>query len=447
MTKFANISYKWRAPQSPGSFSLVRRYTLLVVEFIKLKFTLEYQTRYTIPGNSQQGQLDTVLFQALLESAPDAIVIVDQHGTIQVANLQVERIFGYRQEELVGQLVDVLVPERFRHGHISQRKSYTTNPVPRPMGQGRELFARRKDGSEFPVEISLSALPTEQGPLILSAIRDISTQVLAHQQIAETAKALQHLNNELEFRVEERTQDLVASEKRLRVLASELTLIEERERKRLAAELHDHLQQLLVLGKLRLGQVKQLVQDPVSVDLLKQLDNVLTEALTYTRTLVTELIPPVLRDQGLAAALRWLGKYMKKHDMAVTVTVPNEDGPPLPEKQAVLLFQSVRELLMNCWKHAGTGQATVTMAWEAEVLRLEVQDQGIGFESAAAETSTVLSSRFGLFNIQERMKALGGSLEIESAPGLRTSCILTLPLAKRIQKPPAEESEVVAPDA
>ena len=406
------------------------------------------QARFTIPGNSQQGEGDTVLFQALLESAPDAIVIVDQHGTIQVANLQVERIFGYRQEELVGQLVDVLVPERFRHGHISQRKSYTTNPVPRPMGQGRELFARRKDGSEFPVEISLSALPTEQGPLILSAIRDISTQVLAHQKIAESAKALQRLNNELEFRVEERTQDLVASEKRLRALATELTLIEERERKRLAAELHDHLQQLLVLGKLRLGQVKQLAQDaPALVDTLKQLDNVLTEALTYTRTFVTELSPPVLRDQGLAAALRWLGKYMKKHDMAVTVIVPNEDGPPLPEKQAVLLFQSVRELLMNCWKHAGTGQATVTMAWEAEVLRLEVQDQGIGFESAAAKTSTVLSSGFGLFNIQERMKALGGSLEVESAPGLRTSCILTLPLAKRIQKPPAKESEVVAPDA
>lgn len=406
------------------------------------------QARFTIPGNSQQGEGGTVLFQALLESAPDAIVIVDQYGTIQVANLQVERIFGYRQEELVGQLVDVLVPERFRHGHISQRKSYTTNPVPRPMGQGRELFARRKDGSEFPVEISLSTLPTEQGPLILSAIRDISTQVLGHQQIAESAKALQRLNNELEFRVEERTQDLVASEKRLRALATELTLIEERERKRLAAELHDHLQQLLVLGKLRLGQVKQLAQDaPASVDMLKQLDNVLTEALTYTRTLVTELSPPVLRDQGLAAALRWLGEYMKKHDMAVTVIVPNEDGPPLPEKQAVLLFQSVRELLMNCWKHAGTGQATVTMAWEAEVLRLEVQDQGIGFDSAAAKTSTVFSSGFGLFNIQERMKALGGSLEIESAPGFRTSCILTLPLAKRIQKPPAEESKVVAPDA
>ena len=392
--------------------------------------------------------MDTVLFQALLESAPDAIVIVDQHGTIQVVNLQVERIFGYRKEELVGQLVDVLVPGRFRHGHISQRKSYTTNPVPRPMGQGRELFARRKDGSEFPVEISLSALPTEQGLLTLSAIRDISTQVLAHQQIAESAKALQRLNNELEFRVEERTQDLVASEKRLRGLATELTLIEERERKRLAAELHDHLQQLLVLGKLRLGQLKQLAQDaPASVDMLKQVDEVFTEALTYTRTLVTELSPLVLREQGLAAALRWLGKYMKKHDMAIAVIVPNEDGPPLLEKEAVLLFQSVRELLMNCWKHAGTGQATVTMAWEAEVLRLEVQDQGIGFESAAAKTSTVLSSGFGLFNIQERMKALGGSLEIESAPGLRTSCILTLPLAKRIQKPPAEESEVVAADA
>lgn len=400
-------------------------------------------TRFTIPGNSQQGGADTVLFRALLESAPDAMVIVDQHGTIQLANHQVERIFGYRQEELVGQLVEVLVPERFRHGHISQRKSYTTNPVPRPMGQGRELFGRRKDGSEFPVEISLDALQTEQGPLIVSAIRDISTQVQAHQQIVESANALRHLNNELELRVEEQTQNLVASEKRLRTLATALTLIEEREQRRLAAELHDHLQQLLVLGKLRLGQLKQITPDaPALVDKLKQVDEVFTEALTYTRTRVTELSPPVLRDQGLAAALRWLGEYMKKRDMAVTVTVPNEDKPPLTEKQALLLFQSVRELLMNSWKHAGTGHATVRMAWEAEVLRLEVQDQGKGFEQAAVETTHVLSSRFGLFNIQERIKALGGSLEIESAPGLRTSCILTLPLAQPTQKPPAEESEV-----
>lgn len=259
--------------------------------------------------------MDNALFQALLESAPDAIVIVDQHGTIQLANHQVERIFGYRQEELVGQLVEVLVPERFRHGHISQRKSYTTNPVPRPMRQGRELFGRRKDGSEFPVEISLNALQTEQGPLILSAILDISTQMQARQQIAESANALRHLNNELELRVEERTQNLVASEKRLRALATALTLIEEREQKRLAAELHDHLQQLLVLGKLRLGQLKQLEDAPGLVDKLKQVDEVFTEALTYTRTRVTELSPPVLRDQGLAAALRWLGEYMKKRDM------------------------------------------------------------------------------------------------------------------------------------
>ena len=111
---------------------------------------LEHENTFIIPDNSQQGGVDTVLFQALLESAPDATVIVDQHGTIQLANHQVERIFGYRQEELVGQLVEVLVPERFRHGHISQRKSYTTNPVPRPMRQGVSCLAAAKMARNSP---------------------------------------------------------------------------------------------------------------------------------------------------------------------------------------------------------------------------------------------------------------------------------------------------------
>ena len=99
--------------------------------------------------------------------------------------------------------------------------------------------------------------------------------------------------------------------------------------------------------------------------------------MTYTRTLVAELSPPVLRDHGLAAGLKWLGAYMHKHDMAVTVTVPKAHLQ-LPEDQALLLFQSVRELLMNAWKHAATGTAEVTMELDGDRLRLHVHDDGRG---------------------------------------------------------------------
>ena len=154
---------------------------------------------------------------------------------------------------------------------------------------------------------------------------------------------------------------------------------------------------------------------------MREMDEVMAEALKYTRTLVTELSPPVLRDQGLAAGLKWLGEYMQKHDLNVTVAVPDEDLT-LPQDRLVLVFQSVRELLINSSKHAGTGQATVAMEHRDNLLRIEVRDEGAGFDSAAAAThgessDEGISSKFGLFSIRERMLALGGSFDIHSVLG------------------------------
>lgn len=255
----------------------------------------------------------------------------------------------------------------------------------------------------------------------------ISYDITEHKQNEER---LRSFAQQLELRVDERTQELVTSQTRLRALASELNLAEQRERKRLAAELHDHLQQLLVLSKLKLSQGKRSASVPSCLKVMEQVDHVLTEALTYTRTLVAELSPPVLHDHGLASALKWLGDYMKtKYDMAVTVTVPPQGEPNLPEEQAGLLLQSVRELLINSRKHAGTNQAAVTMVQQGSMLRIEVRDRGKGFDMAEVETPTELSSKFGLFSIGERMRVIGGMLNIESGAGVGTRAVIELPLA------------------
>ena len=281
--------------------------------------------------------------------------------------------------------------------------------------QLRELSAGMPSRPQFIVAVAKARL--RSAALLLG-------EIIKRKRAEE---ALADLTKNLEARINERTEQL-------RALATELNLAEQQERKRLATELHDHLQHLLVLAKLKVGQGKRHAEpNPALIELLKQLDEALSQALRYTRTLVAELSPPVLRDYGLAAALKWLSEYMQKLSMTVIVNVPESSELTLPEDQAVLLFQSVRELLINCYKYAGTSRATVTLQKREGQLRIEVRDEGVGFDPTAATPTELptggLSSKFGLFSIRERMTALGGALDMRSAPGQGTSATLILPIS------------------
>jgi protein-histidine pros-kinase len=133
-------------------------------------------------------------WRAMLEAAPDAIVAVDQAGRITLVNAQTERLFGYRREDLLGQLVEILVPEQARDIHPRHRMRYLGEPKPRPMGAGIELSALRRDGTQFPAEISLSAIETDEGTLVAAAIRDVSERIRFERQLREKNIELEKAN-------------------------------------------------------------------------------------------------------------------------------------------------------------------------------------------------------------------------------------------------------------
>ena len=254
---------------------------------------------------------------------------------------------------------------------------------------------------------------------------------------------LHELNNQLEQRVNDRTREVVAFQDKLRAMATQLNLAEQRERKRLAEELHDHLQQMLALGRFKLGRFQG---DPSLgtkyANLINELDEIFASALSYTRTMVAELCPLVMHDKGLPSGLRWLAENMKQHNLHVELIGAVDTSLLLPEDQAILLFQSVRELLINVTKHARTANASVSLRVRGGTLQIEVRDRGIGFDSRLPVEGTSASQSspsFGLFSIRERMKALGGRLTIESMPGRGTTATIWLPLAAPNGQAPSEQ--------
>lgn len=240
-------------------------------------------------------------------------------------------------------------------------------------------------------------------------------------------KRLRDDNRAAHRALQAKTTELLQSQERLRALASDLTLTEQRERRKLAHDLHDYLAQLLVVGRMKLRQAHSQVREPTTVKRLEELDQILDDSLTYTRTLIADLAPPSLQDFGLLEALKWLREHMRSHGLSVTVRA-EVDRINLPEDQAVLLFQSVRELLFNVIKHAQTDIALVILdTMPSGELRMAVEDSGAGFDATALAARDSGSARFGLFSVSERMQAMGGRIEIDASPGRGTRISMILP--------------------
>lgn len=243
--------------------------------------------------------------------------------------------------------------------------------------------------------------------------RDITDRRNAEQ-------ALRRANDELELRVIERTEQL-------RTLTIETTLAEERERLAIARDLHDDLGQLLHVAKFKLDMLVRTLPAG-SLPQLAELDALLGDASRQVRSLTSQLTPPVLRNLGLPAALRWLGEELGRlYGLQIACQVAElPAGTVLSAAQASIMFRTARELLINVHKHAATENAVVALTLDDGVLQLVVADSGVGTESPKAALAR--SDTFGLLSIRERVLYLGGSTEIETAAGRGMRVTIRMPV-------------------
>jgi len=215
----------------------------------------------------------------------------------------------------------------------------------------------------------------------------------------------------------------------LQSLASELAVVEERERRRLARFLHDQVGQLLVTSKIKLGTLKNNTSDERAEHVLTEVCTALDQAVKDTRTLTFDLSSPILQELGLEAAVaEWLSEEIEhKHGIAVEF---EDDGESisLDDDMAALIFRDVRELLINVVKHADANTVKVSLEKSDKYIRVTVKDDGIGFNPDEAASMISDKAAFGLFSIRQRLGRIGGSLEINSAPGAGCTVIMTTPL-------------------
>jgi PAS domain S-box-containing protein len=322
--------------------------------------------------------------------------VVNKRGDIVFVNEQLENNFGYSREQLIGEDIEKLLPGRFRNIHLQHRKRYFAEPRIRVMGPGQQLFGLHSDGTEFPVEVSLSPLETETDTLVIASIRDIS----------------------------ERAQ----AELKIRALASSLLVAEQEERQRIAQILHDDLQQRLFAIKMQmpyLSEAHEKNDEQAFQTNFEQLQTWLADAISTTRGLSKDISPLILKREGLVEALKWLATQMKElYNLDVTLEF-NDVEPDFDTSLETELFQAIRELLFNVVKHAETLEATVLLEKINEHLRVTVKDGGKGFDAEAMMTDW--KDAHGLLNIHQRLSLLGCNLEVISRPGDGARIVIDVP--------------------
>ncbi|MGB9435798.1 MAG: PAS domain S-box protein [Candidatus Acidiferrum sp.] len=446
---------------------------------------MEDRRRSASSSRSTRQQWTHDEFRALLEAAPDAMVIANEHGEISLVNAQTEKLFGYNREELLGQPVEMLVPDRYRGGHEHHRKGYTDSPRLRPMGAGRELFGLRKDGSEFPVEISLSPFRSEEGMLVFSAIRDITLQKKAQDELREAKDAL-------ETRVQERTAELVTANEALQgeIVQRELAMRQRDSEQERARRLEEQLllsQKMEAIGRLAggiahdfnnllgviLGNAEMMIKSgppgAPHVERVEQIKLAGEEAASVTRQLLAfarqQVSEPQLLDLNIVLTdLEPLLRRIVEENIRMEMVLARDLGDIKNDRS--LLSQVILNLVANARDAMNKGgrlliETSNTYLGEAYArdhldvipgpyVQLSVTDSGEGmdketvsriFEPFFTTKEQGSGSGLGLATVYGIVRQSGGHIWVYSEPGRGTTFKIYLPRASGVLDEEAKKNQ------
>jgi len=363
--------------------------------------------------------LSSELVRSVLHSLPDAMVIIDSAGNILFANHQVEALFGYTSAEIVGGPVEVLLPERFRQRHVVHRRGYSGNVRVRPMGAGLELYATRRDGAEFPVEISLSPISQGKDVLVAAAIRDVSQRKQVEQALDEARRDAERAN---------------IAKSRFLATAS-----------------HDLRQPLQALGLLN-GALRRMVSDADCRDVLEQQDQAvdamsrLLNALLDISKLESGAIKLELTDFDVATLFdemrREFASFAANKGLAFSVDTPRE----CVHSDPALVGQLLRNLLSNAIKYTPQGRVELRCGRHADGIVIEVRDSGVGiaadqlplifdefYQVGVAPNSSRDGYGLGLSIVHRIAHLLGIAVKVTSEPGRGSVFAFSLPAARESQ--------------
>jgi two-component system, NarL family, sensor histidine kinase UhpB len=344
-----------------------------------------------------------VRYRTIFENTGTATIIVDEDTTIVLANRQFERLSGFSRSEVEGKISwteFVLENDREKVNDINQPPG---NNFKMP-SNGYEFRIINRQGDTLDMLANIAAIPLTKRSVM--SLLDISTLKKAEKKI-------------------------LASNEMLRSLTSELVMTEERERRRIAVDLHDNIGQTLALTKIKLGSILAEVSISGLTEPLEEIMGMIDQSIQQTRSLMRELSPSVLYELGFTAAIEWLSEQIQgQHGLQISL-INDIKTLKIDKEVQILLFRAIRELLLNVVKHARAKEAYISLQKSGGNIVVKVSDNGVGFDTSQTSQISKQTGGFGLISIQERIKHIGGYFEIKTGKGHGACITLVAPLKRR----------------